>query len=81
MVPELLRQIVKLGACWDTGKIDDEAQDMADYVSRFAYKKPHYGAGQGHPDADLCWPLWVCVQHTDSSSCLALGCKILEYHG
>jgi hypothetical protein len=56
MVPELLRQRVKLGVCWDTGKIGDEAQDTTDSVSSFAYKKPHYGAGQGHPDADLCWP-------------------------
>jgi hypothetical protein len=53
-VPELLRQRVKLGACWDTGNIGDEAQDTADSVSSFTYKKPHYGAGQGHPDADLC---------------------------
>jgi hypothetical protein len=81
-VPELLRQRIKLGACWDTGNVGDEAQDMADSVSSFTYKKPHYGAWQGHPDADLCWPLWVCVKHTDFSSCLAHGCKIWEYfHG
>lgn len=52
------------------GNIGDEAQDMADSVSSFTYKKRHYGAGQGHPDAELCWTLRVCVQHTDFSSWL-----------
>lgn len=39
------------------GNIGDEAQDMADSVSSFTYKKPRYGVGQGHPEAELCWTL------------------------